>query len=75
MSEYAWQYVVEKFKAHGGTLSTFDFITDIRTAAEYRRLLCDLEKKGYHIIRNKITQKHWNYTLLEASGDQMQIAI
>lgn len=74
--KHAWQYVVEKFRNHGGTLSTFDFITDIKTAAEYRRLICDLKKKGYHVISKKITPKHWQYTLCEEDNTgQLRIAI
>ena len=66
MTQYAWQYVLDKFRDSGGTLSTMDFISDIRTAAEYRRILCDLDKKGWVILRTKITPKHWRYTLVES---------
>ena len=72
----AWKYVIDKFRDNGGTLSTYDFITDIRTAAEYRRILCDIKKKGYHVISKKITPKHWEYILCEADETgQLQIAI
>ncbi len=66
MSDFAWKYVIRKFRDHNGTLSTMDFISDLRTAAEYRRILCDLKNKGYHVISKKVTPKHWEYTLLEA---------
>ena len=74
--KHAWQYLLDKFRAYGGTLSTMDFITDIRLAAEYRRLMCDLRDKGYHIISKKVTPKHWIYTLLEEEKTgQMRMAI
>ena len=60
-----WQYVLNKFRENHGTLSTLDFITDLRTAAEYRRIICDLKNKGYHIVSKKMTPKHWEYTLYE----------
>lgn len=76
MSYYAWQYLIDKFRAHHGTLSTMDLISDIKTAAEYRRLLCDLKKKGFNVIAEKVTPKIWRYTLLEAeSSGQMRLSI
>lgn len=72
--KHGWQHAIDKFRAHGGTLSTMDFITDIKLAAEYRRVLCDLKKKGYRILSQKVTPKHWRYTLLETDeSGQMQL--
>ena len=65
MTQFAWQYVIDKFRAHGGALSTLDFISDIKTAAEYRRILCDLKNKGFNVRSEKVTPKHWRYTLVE----------
>jgi hypothetical protein len=64
---YAWEYVINKFRAHDNVLSTYDFISDIKTAAEYRRLLCDLKKKGFRIESFKATPRHWIYRLAESS--------
>ena len=68
-----WQYVLDKFHAHHNTLSTFDFISDIKTAAEYRRILCDLKKKGYRVESLKATPRHWVYRLIETQPDLLPV--
>ena len=68
-----WEYMLGKFKRNNGVLTTMDMISDLHTAAEYRRTLCDLKEKGYVILTSKISQKSWRYQLLqtEPSGQQV----
>ena len=72
--KYGWQYVLDKFHAHNNILSTFDFISDIKTAAEYRRILCDLKKKGYRVESFKATPRQWVYRLVESQPDLLTAA-
>lgn len=72
--KYQWQYMIEKFKSKDGILTTFDMISDVKVAAEYRRLMCDLKKKGYVILAEKATPKQWVYRLLE-SDDKGQLSL
>lgn len=70
----AWKRLIEKFKAHDGILTTWDFASDPAFACEYRRLMCDLKKKGYVIITEKATPRQWVYRLLE-SDDKGQLSL
>ena len=74
--KYQWQRLVDKFHANANQLTTYDFTHDPAFAAEYRRLICDLIKKGYVINRRKITPSLWSYTLIEeeASGQLRFVA-
>jgi len=70
-----WQRLVDKFHANSNRLTTHDFTHDPVFAAEYRRLICDLIKKGYVISRKKITPSLWSYTLVEQDeSGQMRFA-
>ena len=65
MTQYAWQYLLDKFDSNGNVLHTLDFATDVHLACEYRRLLSsDLPRKGYQIETTKVGPKSWRYTLL-----------
>lgn len=75
-------YLLGMFASHHNVLTTTDLISDIHTAAEYRRILCDLDKKGYVIQREKVGRNLWKYRLtaepmkfeVEPDG-QMRMAI
>lgn len=62
---FAWQRLLDKFRANRNRLTTHDFAHDPTFACEYRRLLCDLGKKGYVITRIKLQPNLWVYRLME----------
>jgi hypothetical protein len=49
--------MLDKFRLHNNVLTTSDFAHDPMLACEYRRILCDMDKKGYTILRHKETPK------------------
>ncbi len=61
----AWMRLIDKFHANSNRLTTHDFAHDPSFACEYRRLICDLVKKGYVINRIKVTSNLWVYRLIE----------
>lgn len=68
--------MLAKFHIHGNVLTTADFATDPKLACEYRRIICDLDKKGYVIQRSKLKDNLWQYTLItEDQTGQMRMAI
>lgn len=70
-----WQYMLEKFKSRDGILTTYDMISDIHTAAEYRRIICDLKNKGYVITTHKATPRQWVYRLVQVEDNGQLLAI
>ena len=71
----AWQRLLDKFRANGNHLTTADFAHDPTFACEYRRLMCDLAKKGFVISRIKIQPNLWSYRLIEQEDSgQMHFA-
>ena len=69
-------YLLSKFHLHGNVLTTADLISDMKTAAEYRRLIVELSQRGHMILREKITPNLWKYTLLIPDKDgQLPLAI
>jgi len=54
------------FLLRSGPKTTEDFIRSMfGLAAEYRRVISNLRKKGYVITATKITKKCWRYTLIQ----------
>lgn len=70
-------YLLSKFHIHGGVLTTGDMIKDIHLAAEYRRLLCELRKRGHNILMRKLERNLFEYRLQppDDGNGQMRLAV
>lgn len=71
-----WQRLLDKFRINHGILTTWDFASDPSLACEYRRIMCDLKRKGYAITSHRATPKQWIYRLneMDASGQMSFVA-
>ncbi len=64
-----WQLMIQKFQRNNGVLLTSDFRNDPHLYNEWRRAMCELDKKGYTIQRQRITPKLWRYELIQTDAD------
>jgi hypothetical protein len=58
-----WQQVLDMFNLNPDGLTTADFCSTVGLAAEYRRAISDLRRKGYRIDAEKIRQGSFLYKL------------
>ncbi len=60
-----WERVLEMLKTHQGGVTTGMFCSTHGLAAEYRRAISELRKKGHKIVAQQIAKGCFNYTLEE----------
>jgi hypothetical protein len=58
------QIVLEMLQAHPGGVTTGVFCSTMGLAAEYRRAISDLRRKGYIVNASRLCKGSFNYVLI-----------
>lgn len=58
-----WQQVLDMFNLSPDGITTGDFCSTVGLAAEYRRVISDLRRKGYTITAQRLREGSFLYKL------------